>query len=83
MRLSFTRHPSARAVAAARRQPQRGRGRRKVPQEGSQRELVIRGNRWGETLGRTRLSNDTARSSFGDPEPFFEHMNGSTAAVRG
>ena len=42
--------------------------------------LVLGWHRWSEALGGTGLAEDTASTAFGDPEPFAEHHDCSTAA---
>ncbi len=56
---------------------------RKGAQESPQRELVVGGDRWWETLRGTGLADDQTGPAFGDPEPFFEHNDGSATTVRG
>ena len=75
MRFEFTTQPASRAARAALRQPQRGREREKSLRKARRAS--------SSALGGAALSDDTAGSALGDPEPLGEHHDGSPATVRG
>ena len=62
-------------VLRARRQPHRGRRSGEVSQELPQPLLFVVDDGLVEALGGAVLADDPARSAFGDPEPFPQHLH--------
>jgi hypothetical protein len=56
---------------------------RELDKPATQFLLVVGGQRNLESLGRTVLTHDATRPSLFDPERVLEHVDGSTAGVRG